>query len=140
MYKYLERLYAPQQEAQRELAALNAEIGKISKSLTRMSSLFDKGILSEALYIKNKNPLEQELYELRKKRRDLLNRNAENGLRYIEKLIRIVQADPEVLTEFNAFLFETMVEKIVVPAGNKLMFRLTGGLVLEEEIDRRMRR
>lgn len=140
MYKYLERLYAPQQEAQREFAALNAEIGKISKSLTRMSSLFDKGVLSEALYIKNKNPLEQELYELRKKRRELLNQNAANGLRDIEKLMRVIKAGPEVLTEFNAFLFENMVEKIIVPAGNKLMFRLTGGLVLEEEIDRRMRR
>jgi len=140
MYKYLERLYAPQQEAQRELAALNTEIGKISKSLTRMSVLFDKGVLSEALYIKNKNPLEQELYELRRKRRNLLNQDAANGLRDIEKLLRVIKAGPEVLTEFNAFLFENMVEKIIVSAGNKLMFRLTGGLVLEEEINRRMRK
>jgi len=140
MYKYLERLYAPQQEAQRELAALNTEIGKISKSLTRMSVLFDKGVLSEALYIKNKNPLEQELYELRRKRRNLLNQDAANGLRDIEKLLRVIKAGPEVLTEFNAFLFENMVEKIIVSAGNRLMFRLTGGLVLEEEINRRMRK
>ena len=54
--------------------------------------------------------------------------------------MRVIKAGPEVLTEFNAFLFENMVEKIIVPAGNKQMFRLTGGLVLEEEIDRRMRR
>ena len=54
--------------------------------------------------------------------------------------MRVIKAGPEVLTEFNAFLFENIVEKIIVPAGNKLMFRLTGGLVLEEEIDRRMRR
>jgi len=105
-----------------------------------MSVLFDKGVLSEALYIKNKNPLEQELYELRRKRRNLLNQDAANGLRDIEKLLRVIKAGPEVLTEFNAFLFENMVEKIIVSAGNKLMFRLTGGLVLEEEINRRMRK
>lgn len=140
MYKYLERLYAPQQEAQRELAALNVEIGKISKSLTRMSSLFEKGVLGEALYIKNRKPLEQELYELRKQRRILLNQDTKSALGELERLIRIVQAGPEILTEFNAFLFENMVEKIIVPTGNKIKFKLTGGLILEEEIDRRMRR
>lgn len=140
MHRYLERLYAPQQAAERELAELNREIGKISKSLTRISSLFEKGILGEALYIKNRKPIEQELHELRKKRRKILNQGAENGLAEIERLIRVIQAGPEVLTEFNAFLFENMVEKIIVSTDSKLMFRLTGGLVLEEEIDRRMRR
>lgn len=140
MYKYLERLYAPKREAEREIAELNAEIGKTAKSLTRMSSLFDKGVLSETLYIKNKKPLEQKLYEDRKKRRKLLHQDAAERLNDIEKLIRIIRTGPEVLTEFNAFLFINMVEEISVSENNNLKFRLTGGLTLEEKIERRMRK
>lgn len=140
MYKYLQRLYTPQQDIRQEITAINAEIGTIAKNLTRMSALLEKGVLSETLYIKNKQPLEQRLAKLRKQRSTLQTENMNDGLKEIAKLLRVVQAGPQVMTEFNAFIFENMVEKILVSKDNKLTFRLTGGLSLEEEIDRRKRR
>lgn len=140
MYKYLQRLYAPQQDVRKELTELNAEIGKISKKLTRMNSLFDKGVLSEILYIKNKLPIEQQLTNLRKQRRILQNEDKRSEMEEIEKLIRVVQTGPKGMIHFHAFLFENMVEKILVSEGNILVFKLVGGLELKEEIDRRKRR
>ena len=58
----------------------------------------------------------------------------------IEKLIRVVQTGPKGMIHFHAFLFENMVEKILVSEGNILVFKLVGGLELKEEIDRRKRR
>lgn len=140
MYKYLERLYVPPQDMLQEIAALNAEIGKTARTLTRMSSLFEKGILNETLYIKNRHPMEQQLASLRKQRSALQNKAAADEMREIEKLMRIVQAGPRVMTDFNVFIFENMVEKILVFEENKLAFQLVSGLILEEAIDRRKRR
>lgn len=140
MYKYLQRLYTPQQDIRQEITSINAEIGTLAKHLTRMSALLKKGVLSETLYIKNKQPLEQRLAKLRKQRSTLQTENMNDGLKEIAKLLRVVQAGPQVMTEFNEFIFENMVEKIVVFEEDKLSFQLCGGLTLEEKINRRKRR
>jgi len=140
MQRYLQQLYRPPENVEHEIADINNEIAKVSKKLTRIYALFEKGALNEMLFMKNKQPLEQEVYTLRKQRTMLLKNENTGKIQETEKIIRLLEAGPTVITDFNPLLFENMVQKVIVGNENKIGFRLTKDLILWEEVDRSKRR
>ena len=139
MRSYLEQVYMPVQGNGSELAALNEEIIQTSRKLTRISGLWQKGVLSEPLFLKHKGPLEQELYALRRQR-SVLQEESRTELADTDNFLWMIQTGPEVIVEFNPVLFENLVEKILVLQEDTLVFCLKGGLELREAICRRTRR
>lgn len=135
--RYMEQAYAMHEDIAQETALLNARIAETAKKLTRLISLSEKGALSDALLVKNRTPLERELYELRQEKRRLLAQDDPEDIRALRMLIRIMDAGPEVMADFNPLIFRNMVQSISVSQEDVLTFHLLGGLALKEQICRR---
>lgn len=139
MRSYLEQVYMPVQGNGSELAALNEEIIQTSRKLTHISGLWEKGALSETLFLKYKGPLEQTLCALRRQR-SVLQEASRMALADMDHFLWMIQTEPEVITDFHPVLFENLVDRILVSQEDALVFCLKGGLELGEAICRRSRR
>jgi len=137
MLKYMEQAYTMGEDISQEAALLNGRIAEAAKKLARLNGLAEKGVLSEALLAKNRAPLERELYELRQEKKRLQVRGDPEEVKELRSLIRIIEAGPEVMVEFNPIIFNNMVCTISVAKEDFLIFHLMGGLALKENIQRR---
>ena len=137
MLKYMEQAYTMGEDIPQEAALLNSRIAEVAKKLARLNGLAEKGVLSDALLAKNRAPLERELYELRQEKKRLQVRDDPEDIKELRSLIRIIEAGPEVMVEFNPILFNNMVCTISVAKEDFLIFHLMGGLALKENIQRR---
>jgi len=77
----------------------------------------------------------EQVRTLDKKR--LRERDDPEEVKELRSLIRIIEAGPEVMTEFNPILFNNIVRSISVAKEDFLAFHLMGGLILKETIQRR---
>lgn len=137
MLKYIEQAYTMGEDIPQEAALLNGRIAEAAKKLARLNGLAEKGVLSEALLAKNRAPLERELHELRQEKKRLRERDDPEEVKELRSLIRIIEAGPEIMTEFNPILFNNIVRSISVAKEDFLAFHLMGGLILKETIQRR---
>ena len=137
MLKYMEQAYTMGEDIPQETVLINARIAEVSKKLARLNGLAEKGVLSDALLAKNRAPLERELYELRQEKKRLQVRDDPEEIKELRSLIRVIEAGPEIMMEFNAILFNNMVHFISVAKEDFLTFHLIGGLALKETIQRR---
>ena len=137
MLKYMEQAYTMGEDIPQETVLINARIAEVSKKLARLNGLAEKGVLSDALLAKNRAPLERELYELRQEKKRLQVRDDPEDVKELRSLIRIIEAGPEIMTEFNAILFNNMVRYVSVAKEDFLTFHLMGGIALKETIQRR---
>lgn len=137
MLKYMEQAYTMGEDIPQEAALLNGRIAEVAKKLARLNGLAEKGVLSDALLAKNRAPLERELYELRQEKKRLQVRDDPEDVRELRSLIRIIEAGPEVMVEFNPIIFNNMVCTISVAKDDFLTFHFMGGLALKETIERR---
>lgn len=137
MLKYMEQAYTMGENIPQEAALLNGRIAEVAKKLARLNGLAEKGVLSEALLAKNRAPLERELYELRQEKKQLQVRDDPDEVKELRSLIQLIEAGPEIMTEFNTILFNNMVRTISVAKEDCLTFHLMGGLALKENIQRR---
>lgn len=137
MLKYMEQAYTMGEDIPQETALLNSRIAEAAKKLARLNGLAEKGVLSDALLAKNRAPLEREMYELRQEKKQLQVRDDPEDVKELWALIRIIEAGPEVMVEFNPIIFNNMVCTISVAKEDFLIFHLMGGLALKENIQRR---
>ena len=137
MLKYIEQAYTMGEDIPQEAALLNGRIAEAAKKLARLNGLAEKGVLSEALLAKKRAPLQRELHELRQEKKRLRERDDPEEVKELRSLIRIIEAGPEVMTEFNPILFNNIVRSISVAKEDFLAFHLMGGLILKETIQRR---
>ncbi len=140
MLKYMEQTYTMGEDIPQESALLNSRITEAAKKLSRLNGLAEKGVLSDALLAKNRVSMERELYELRQEKKRLQARDDPEEIKELRALIRIMEAGPKVMTEFNSILFGNMVHSISVAKEDFLTFHLMGGLALKETIQRRTSR
>ena len=74
---------------------------------------------------------------MRQEKRRLLAQDDPEDIRALRMLIRIMDAGPEVMADFNPLIFRNMVQSISVSQEDVLTFHLLGGLALKEQICRR---
>ena len=77
---------------------------------------------------------------IRSQRRLFLNNNeADKAITDIKKLIAIIDKGPDKLTEFDEDIFEKIVAEITADESEIIRFKLIGGLVIKEKIERKKR-
>ena len=69
----------------------------------------------------------------------LNNNEADKAITDIKKLIGIIDKGPDRLTEFDEDIFERIVTEITADESEVIQFKLIGGLVIKEKIERKKR-
>ena len=74
---------------------------------------------------------------LRSKRRLFLNNSqADQAISEIKRLVSLIDKGPDKIEELDEDLLDTLVEDINIDTSDEIKFKLVGGLVLKEHIER----
>ena len=123
-----------------DFAGLDEKIMLINDQLALIAQLRQKGLMDEETFRTKSNELNNSLNSLRSQRRLFLNNNeADKAITEIKKLIGIIDKGPDRLTEFDEDIFERIVTEITADESEVIRFKLIGGLVIKEKIERKKR-
>ena len=123
-----------------DFAGLDEKIMLINDQLALIAQLRQKELMDEETFRTKSNELNNSLNSLRSQRRLFLNNNeADKAITDIKKLIAIIDKGPDKLTEFDEDIFEKIVAEITADESEIIRFKLIGGLVIKEKIERKKR-
>ena len=75
----------------------------------------------------------------KQKKEQLLQTDADTTLQDTQDILDILEEGPDFLETFDADIFNSLVEKIIVESNEKIRFHLRNGLELPETIERTVR-
>lgn len=120
-----------------EFAELDRQIMLINDQISTITDLKQKQLIDEETFRRKINELNHSMSSLRSKRRLFLNNSqADRAIAEIKRLASVIDKGPKKITEFDEELFDSLVEDIVVDTSNEIKFKIIGGLVLKEAIER----
>ena len=120
-----------------EFAELDRQIMLINDQISTITDLKQKQLIDEETFRRKINELNSSMGSLRSKRRLFLNNSqADRAIAEIKRLASVIDKGPKKITEFDEELFDSLVEDIVVDTSNEIKFKIIGGLVLKEAIER----
>ena len=123
-----------------DFAGMDEKILLINDQLAIIAQLRQRGLMDEETFLSKSNELNHSLNSLRSKRRLFLNNNeADKAIKDIKKLIGILDRGPDKLNKFDENIFETIVVEITADETETIRFKLIGGLVIKEKIERKTR-
>ena len=85
------------------------------------------------------NKLSEQLRRLKQEKARLLDTDSDDLADRTRDLMDVLEDGPDFLDNFDAELFDALVEKIIVDSNERLRFRLKNGLELLEQIERTRR-
>lgn len=96
-----------------------------------------KQMIDEETYRRKSNELNNSMGSLRSKRRLFLNNSqADQAISEIKRLVSLIDKGPDKIEELDEDLLDTLVEDINIDTSDEIKFKLVGGLVLKEHIER----
>ena len=134
LIRQLEKMQSRVSGNHEKVYQIDCRIADINAQNLVVAQLHNKGILNNAEFTAQSGELSRKVSELRSERRRIIMEDED------DELIDTLRTLDETLAEYipaNTFdedLFEQIVESITVISGQKLSFRLAGGLVLTEKI------
>ena len=97
------------------------------------------GPVDPDIFIARSNEYAQQLSEAKQKRTKLLDEGGDDTIEKTEDLIEALADVPDFLPEFDGAVFDELVDRVELTVDDRLVFRLTNGLMLTERIERRTR-
>lgn len=85
------------------------------------------------------NELAEQLRKLKLEKERLLEAKTDDTLSLTKQIIEVIRDIPDFLEEFDAELFDELIDKIIVEDNTHLRFRLKNGLEFGETIRRAVR-
>ena len=120
-----------------EFTELDRKIMLINDQLALMAELKQKQLIDEETFRRKSNELNNSMSSLRSKRRLFLNNSqADVAIADMKRLASVIDKGPDRIDAFTEELFESLVEDIMVGTSDEIKFKLIGGLVLKEAIER----
>ncbi len=117
-----------------EISEIDKEILKESDTITCYSGMLKNGIIDNEIFNNRVVPSKKRIAELRDRRKRIINQDDdERCIDDLRQLIAFLSVSPKAVIEYNHDLFNGVVERIGV-TGQKFLFTLKGGIVLEEVI------
>lgn len=113
---------------------LNRQIADINAQILVITQLHKNGILNNAEYAEQSSELDRKVTELRSERRRIMAEDEDDEIIESLKVLNETMSEYKPTGAFDEGLFGQIVESITVISGQKLSFRLAGGLVLTEKI------
>ena len=93
--------------------------------------------IDEETYHRKSNELNNSMGSLRSKRRQFLNNSqADQAISEIKRLASLIDKGPDKIEELDEDLLDTLIEDINIDTSDEIKFKLVGGLVLKEHIER----
>ena len=122
-----------------DIVSLNKRISEISDQNQLLSSMNRMGLVDPDIFIARSNEYAQQLSEAKQKRTKLLDEGGDDTIEKTEDLLDALADMPDFLQEFDGAVFDELVDRVELTADDRLIFRLTNGLMLTERIERRTR-
>ena len=97
------------------------------------------GPVDPDIFIARSNEYARQLSEAKQKRTKLLDEGGDDTIEKTEDLIEALADVPDFLPEFDGAVFDELVDRVELTVDDRLVFRLTNGLMLTEHIERRTR-
>lgn len=124
----------------RKINDIDKEIAQLAEQNLVLVRLKSKGYVDSALYLSQTEEITVRLRELRAQRRRIMETTGEDSqLKATEAMLDYLESSPEVPTELNEELFETLVDSLIVLTETELNIRLHNGLILKESMERTVR-
>lgn len=122
-----------------DIIELNTQISNLSRQNHTLAELHAQGLVDPDIFISQTNALTKQLRDVKLQKERLLSTDDNDVLVQTESLIAVLSEGPEMLTEFDAELFDELIDRIVVEDNQRLRFRLRNGLELTETMERTVR-
>ena len=123
-----------------EFAELDRQIMLVNDQLALIADLKQKQMIDEETFRRKSNELNNSMSSLRSKRRLFLNNSqADQAIADMKRLASIIDKGPDKIDGLDEELFDSLVEDIIVDTSDEIKFKLIGGLVLKETIERTKR-
>lgn len=122
-----------------DILTLNREISDLSSQLQMLAVMRQQGLIDPDIHIAQSNAVTGKLRTAKQKKEQLLQTDADTTLQDTQDLLDILEESPDVFDAFDADIFNSLVEKIIVESNEKIRFRLRNGLELVETIERTVR-
>lgn len=134
LIRQLEELQYRTTGSQQRIKEIDREIADLTAQNLVLSRLHGKGVLNAADYTAQSDVLENKITELRIERRTKITDSDENEMLEELKMLNDILKEVEIGIDFDAELFEQMVDSITVDSNELLTFHLAGGISLPEKI------
>lgn len=134
LIRQLEKMQSRVSGSQEQVYQIDCQIADINAQSLVVAQLHNKGILNSAEFTTQSGELSRKASELRSERRRILMEDEDDELIDNLRAFNETLADYIPADTFDEDLFEQIVENITVISGQKLSFRLVGGLALTEKI------
>lgn len=122
-----------------DIIELNTQISNLSRQNHTLAELHAQGLVDPDIFISQTNALTKQLRDVKLQKERLLSTGDNDILVQTESLIAVLSEGPEMLTEFDAELFDELIDRIIVEDNQRLHFRLRNGLELTETMERTVR-
>lgn len=122
-----------------DIIELNTQISDLSRQNHTLAELHAQGLVDPDIFISQANALTKQLREVKLQKERLLSADSNDTLTQTQALIAALSEGPEMLTEFDAELFDELIDRIIVEDHHQLRFRLRNGLELTEAMERTVR-
>ena len=122
-----------------DIIELNKKISEIISQNQMLAVLKQQGLVDPDIFISKTNALAEQLCKLKLAKERLLKSKTDDTLSQTKQIIEVIRDIPDFLEEFDAELFDELVDKIIVEDNTHLRFRLKNGLEFRETIRRAVR-
>lgn len=114
---------------------INKEIAKHKEQIHVLTRLKTKGFLNESKYLEQSGEINTKIHKLTNEMQKITRCDDEDELiDQIKEIASMIEGGPELISEFDEVMFESLVEKIIVNNQTELEFHIYGGLVFRENI------
>ena len=135
LFSQLQALKDRRYAGNQQYLQFSQEIIKCKEQIHVLTRLRSKGFLDEKKFLEQTTALQSKISRQQKKLCDVTK--SEDDDQQTDKLKEVattIENAPNLLTNFNAELFDVLVEKITVTDRKTIKFHLHGGLIFTEEI------
>jgi len=120
-------------EQEEEIKKLNSRIMELTEQSHILSRVVSKGYIDSAIFIERQNALTVELEAIKKMRNQCLEDNGyEKEIIGTVRLLEIIRYNPEIIEEYDEYLFLNTVENIIIGENHEITFKLINNLELTE--------
>lgn len=122
-----------------DIISLNKKISDTLCQVQFLTQLQQQGGVDPDTFISSSNKLNEQLHRWKQEKARLLDTDSDDMIDRTREIMDVLSDGPDFLDQFNAELFDALVEKIIVESNARLRFRLKNGLELTEQIERTQR-
>ena len=122
-----------------DIISLNKKISDTLSQVQFLTQLQQQGGVDPDTFISSSNKLNEQLRRWKQEKTRLLDTDSDDMIDRTREIMDVLSDGPDFLDQFNAELFDALVEKIIVESNARLRFRLKNGLELTEQIERTQR-